>query len=44
VAERRLSYTDAVSFAIMDARRCHDALTFDQDFAVAGLRAWRENA
>jgi predicted nucleic acid-binding protein len=39
LAERRLSYTAAVSFAVMDARRCHDAFTFDQDFAVAGFRA-----
>jgi len=34
-----LSHTAAVSFAVMDARRCHDALTFDQDFAVASFRA-----
>ena len=41
LAERRLSYTDAVSFAVMTASRCRDVLTFDQDFVIAGFRRWR---
>jgi uncharacterized protein len=40
LADRPLYYTDAVSFAVMRARRCQHALTFDQDFVVAGFRAW----
>ena len=37
-ADQRWSYTDAVSFAVMRARRCETALTFDRDFVVAGFR------
>lgn len=40
LADQRLSYTDAVSFAVMEARRCRGVLTFDRDFAVAGFRRW----
>jgi predicted nucleic acid-binding protein len=36
--DQRLSYTDAVSFAVMRERRCDTALTFDRDFTVAGFR------
>ncbi len=39
LAERRLSYIDAVSFAVMTASRCRNVLTFDQDFVFAGFRA-----
>jgi predicted nucleic acid-binding protein len=38
LADQRVSYTDAVSFAVMRARRCEAALTFDRDFVVAGFR------
>jgi predicted nucleic acid-binding protein len=41
LAHRRLSYTDAVSFAVIDASRCRAVLTFDEDFAAAGFRVWR---
>jgi predicted nucleic acid-binding protein len=36
-----ITYTDAVSFAVMEATRCRDVLGFDQDFVVAGFRLWR---
>lgn len=36
--DQRLTYTDAVSFAVMQARRCAAALSFDRDFAIAGFR------
>jgi predicted nucleic acid-binding protein len=36
--DQRLSYTDAVSFAVMRGRRCTTALTLDRDFTVAGFR------
>ena len=39
-----LTYTDAVSFAVMDALRCTVALTFDHDFPVAGFPRWRPEA
>ena len=41
LAPRPVSYTDAVSFAVMDATRCGQVLGFDQDFAAAGFTLWR---
>jgi predicted nucleic acid-binding protein len=40
LADHRITYTDAVSFAVMDAMACRDALTFDNDFLVAGFQRW----
>lgn len=37
-SDQHFSYTDAVSFAVMQAIRCDVALTFDRDFTVAGFR------
>jgi predicted nucleic acid-binding protein len=37
LADQRITYTDAVSFAVMTGRRCRAALTFDADFARAGF-------
>jgi len=36
-----ISYTDAVSFAVMTARRCRTALSFDRHFPIAGFELWR---
>lgn len=36
-----ITYTDAVSFAVMQASRCTAAMSFDHDFEVAGFRLWR---
>jgi predicted nucleic acid-binding protein len=41
LAPRPTTYTDAVSFAAMEATRCDAALSFDDDFAAAGLKVWR---
>jgi predicted nucleic acid-binding protein len=41
LAPRPLTYTDAVSFAVMAASRCDHVLSFDQDFAAAGFTLWR---
>ena len=30
-----------MSFAVMEAARCRDALTFNRHFAIAGFRIWR---
>ena len=38
--DQRISYTDAVSFAVMEGTRCGVALTFDRHFAIAGFRMW----
>jgi predicted nucleic acid-binding protein len=38
---RPVTYTDAVSFAVMQATGCGHVLTFDQDFAAAGFTLWR---
>jgi uncharacterized protein len=35
-----ISYTDAASFALMKRRRCKEAISFDQDFVVAGFSLW----
>lgn len=36
--DQAISYTDAVSFAIVEDTRCTAVLTYDHDFAVAGFR------
>jgi predicted nucleic acid-binding protein len=41
LTDRRLTYTDVVSFAVIAASRCQALLAFDQDFAAAGFRVWR---
>ena len=41
LADQALSYTDAVSFAVMQSRRCAAALTFDRHFTVAGFARWQ---
>jgi predicted nucleic acid-binding protein len=41
MAPRPVTYTDAVSFAVMEASRCGHVLGFDQDFAAAGFTLWQ---
>ncbi len=41
MAPRPITYTDAVSFAVMETARCGHVLGFDQDFADAGFTLWR---
>jgi len=41
LAPRPVTYTDAVSFAVMEATRCGHVLGFDQDFAAAGFELWQ---
>lgn len=41
LAPRPITYTDAVSFAVMEATRCDHVLGFDDDFAAAGFTLWR---
>jgi len=38
---RPVTYTDAISFAVMEASGCRDVLGFDDDFAAAGFSLWR---
>lgn len=40
LSPRPISYTDGVSFAIMDRTRCRHVLGFDEDFAAAGFAIW----
>ena len=42
LAPRPVTYTDAVSFAVMEATKCTHALGFDEDFAAAGFDLWRQ--
>lgn len=39
--DQRITYTDAVSFAVMNALRCRLVLTFDHDFLAAGFTPWQ---
>ena len=41
LAPRPITYTDAVSFAVMEATVCRHALGFDEDFAAAGFALWQ---
>jgi len=41
LGSRPVTYTDAVSFAVMQATGCGHVLAFDQDFAAAGFALWR---
>ncbi|MEX2126057.1 MAG: hypothetical protein WD795_19360 [Woeseia sp.] len=41
LAPRPITYTDAVSFAVMASGRCKHVLGFDEDFAAAGFELWR---
>ena len=41
LAPRPITYTDAVSFAVMEGLRCRHALAFDHDFTAAGFELWR---
>lgn len=41
LSDQVITYTDAVSFAVMETVRCTAAMSFDHDFEVAGFRLWR---
>jgi len=41
LGDQIISYTDAVSFAVMSEAGCHVAMSFDRDFAVAGFPLWQ---
>jgi predicted nucleic acid-binding protein len=38
---RPVTYTDAVSFAVIEASGCTHVLGFDDDFVAAGFELWR---
>jgi predicted nucleic acid-binding protein len=40
LADQRITYADAVSFAVMTALHCDEAMTFDRDFVAAGFSCW----
>lgn len=40
LAPRPVTYTDAVSFAVMETLTCRHVLGFDQDFPAAGFTLW----
>lgn len=41
LADEPVTYTDAVSFAVMESLRCRTALSFDRHFLVAGFSLWK---
>ena len=40
LAPQLVTYTDAVSFAVMSATKCTHVLGFDRDFEAAGFELW----
>lgn len=40
LGDQSISYTDAVSFAVMDGARCGGVMSFDHDFMLAGFSLW----
>lgn len=40
LANHPVTYTDAVSFAVMHTSACTRVLTFDSDFSTAGFERW----
>ena len=40
LSDQRITYTDAVSFAVMETAPCSAVLGFDRDFTVAGFTCW----
>ena len=44
LAPRPITYTDAVSFAVMEQSRCRHVLGFDHDFVAAGFMLWQGTA
>jgi len=42
LTDQRITYTDGVSFAVMDAHGCKTAMSFDRDFTIAGFSLWSE--
>jgi predicted nucleic acid-binding protein len=41
LAPRLVTYTGAVSFAVIEATKCTHVLGFDDDFSAAGFELWR---
>ena len=40
LSPRAITYTDAVSFAVMAGAKCKHVLGFDEDFVAAGFELW----
>ena len=41
LSDQVITYTDAVSFAVMEATHCTAVMSFDHDFVTAGFRLWQ---
>ena len=41
LGDQVITYTDATSFAVMEAQKCRIAMTFDADFWIAGFEGWQ---
>lgn len=41
LSDQVITYTDATSFAVMEAERCAQVATFDRDFTIAGFEIIR---
>ncbi len=40
LGDQVITYTDAISFAVMEAVGCRRVITFDSDFWIAGFEPW----
>jgi predicted nucleic acid-binding protein len=41
LSDQVITYTDAISFTVMDIERCVAAIAFDHDFVIAGFELWQ---
>jgi predicted nucleic acid-binding protein len=41
LSDQVISYTDAISFAVMQETHCSAVMSFDHDFVVAGFQLWQ---
>ncbi len=41
LSQQGVTYTDAVSFAVMESNQCLKAISFDRHFSLAGFVLWR---
>lgn len=41
LSDQVITYTDAISFAVMESARCTAVMSFDHDFVTAGFRLWQ---
>jgi predicted nucleic acid-binding protein len=41
LSDQAITYTDAISFTVIEIERCAAAIAFDHDFVIAGFELWQ---